>query len=415
MIRNILCIGLLCAAPLAYAAPAEVSIVAVVDSNIITSKDVDDRIDFIRVTAALPNTDEARARMRPQVIRQLVDETLQLQEAQRLGLMPDAKDMAQAIASIEQQRGMSSGTLLTTLAADGVSERYFKHQLEAQVAWSKIVNKRIRPLVKVSEEEIERARAQAASNPTQRTEYSILLLPLPVEKPEQDAEVKALAEHFVRELSHGASFDNIARQAAPASAPPSPFWVEASALDPALAKALSTAVAGSVSSPVRTAEGYVIVQLIDKRDALAAATTTISELTVKLFTLSPKGEATPSADELAAAAEAVRAAPGTCEDAGNGATVPETMAVDATLLQQPLESFSEGFQPFLQSLSVGSVSAPVATPYGLQMVLLCERVDVPPALADKDRTYQRLMSEKMDLEIRKTMRNLRRDAFIEMK
>ncbi len=400
------------ALPAAAAAP-EVGIAAVVNDEVITTKDIEDRLDFIGKTTDVPDDEEARARIRPQVLRQLVDETLQMQEARRLGLAPDERDITQAIAMIEKQRSMVPGGVLEDLKDHNVSESYFKHQLAAQVAWSKIIGKRLRPAIKVTEDEIERARAQAALNPSQNVEYSLLLLPLAVEKPEQEPDVKALAQHLADSLSKGASFDAITRQVTPNAPPPTPFWVEAATLDPALAAALKGATPNTTLPPVRTAEGYAIVQLLDKRAKDTASS--ITELTAKLFTLSPAGEATPGTNDFTAAAEAVRATPGTCEDTSSDAKLPATVTLAAAILEQPLEDFSEAFRPLLQTLTVGNVSAPVATPYGLQMVLLCERVDVPPALADKDKTYQRLMTEKMDLEVKKYLRNLRRDAFIEMK
>ena len=70
---------------LAWPASAEkISIAATVNDAVITSLDVSERSRLMMANAQIADTPENVKRLTPKVIQQLVDEALQLQEAQRM-------------------------------------------------------------------------------------------------------------------------------------------------------------------------------------------------------------------------------------------------------------------------------------------------------------------------------------------
>jgi peptidyl-prolyl cis-trans isomerase SurA len=67
------------------------------------------------------------------------------------------------------------------------------------------------------------------------------------------------------------------------------------------------------------------------------------------------------------------------------------------------------------TLNVTEVSEPFATKQGIQMLMLCEKIEPASALPDRKQVERKLFAEKIELEAEKHLRNLKRDAFIEIK
>ena len=251
-----------------------VGIAAQVGGEAVSSVDVEDRIHFIIATAHISTAPDVISRVRQQVMRSLVDEKLQIQEAQKNDIVVDDKDINQTVDSIEQQRGMPSGTIFKMLAANNVPKETFLQQIRAQLSWNRLLVKKIRPTIHVSDTEINliSSRAvplntQAAANPQ---EYQIAVTLLPVDKPSREKEVKSLGEKLVREVRGGASFEELSRQfsssAASAGGKVEAFWVTLNQVDPRIAQVLQGAKAGTIIDPVQTPEGFTIIKVYKTRD-----------------------------------------------------------------------------------------------------------------------------------------------------
>jgi peptidyl-prolyl cis-trans isomerase SurA len=396
---------------------SELGIIAVVNDEVITSMEVGDRARFIVHTAKLTNTPETLGRLAPQVTRQLIDEALQMQQARRLGIQVSDEELKKVIEEITVSRGGSTEALRAQLKTANVPFETFEDQIRAQLAFSKVVNKEVRSRVKVSDEEVELARLQesTALNAAGSSEVQIITLSLPVDKPEHDAEVKALAEKLIGDLRGGASFQDMVSQFGNNNVP-DPVWTPLSQIEPNLAKALEKAVPGSVSNPTRTPSGYMIVKLLNRR-SVASAAVNDSQLLLKEMLLKLKPDETEDNAKLSLGiAREVARYPGDCKSPTvAGVSGLNESDIQVKFIEARFSELSATIQQMVASLSVGGVTEPFATPDGIRLMMLCERIDAPPVLADAEATYTRLMNQKMELEAQKYMRNLRRDAFIELR
>ncbi len=394
---------------------SELGIIAVVNDEVITSMEVGDRARFIVTTAKLSNTPETLGRLAPQVTRQLIDEVLQLQQARRLGIQVSDEQVNKTIEAAAIAQGSTMAELTEKLNKANIPLDTLQQQARAQLAFSQVVKREVRNLVKVSDQEVELARLQesTALRASGGSEVQIVTLALPVEKPEHDAEIKALAEKLVNDLRNGASFQDIASQFGKASAP-EPAWVPLAQLEPTLAKALSKAVPGSVSNPTRTPDGYMVVKLLNRR-GVASAAANDSQLLIKEILLKLKAdESAEDAKTSLGIAREIARNPGDCKSTD----MPRISGVSASditvkFIDARFSELVSSLQEMVASLSVGGVTEPFATPDGVRLLMMCERTDAPPELADAEATYTRLMNQKMELEAQKYMRNLRREAFIE--
>lgn len=405
--------------PMAAKTPvsAELGIVAIVNDEVITTMDVADRVAFILATTNLPNNPQAVERMIPQITRQLIDETLQLQEAARLGITIDRARVREALEAIAARQNTTPEALYANLENKGVDKEIFDEQLKSQIAWQLILGRMVRPNVSVTDAEVERARLSDSLKLTAEgsIEVEIISLILPVSTPQEEEETKALAEKLVADLRSGAKFEEVAAQFG-AQGEPRPAWVPLADLEPSLSTALSKAVPGSVSSPARTLDGYVIIKLLNRR-GISSAEVNDSQLLLKDILLALDADDSGSEADLSVEiAKEVAKNPGNCSSEGiDGIGGLDDMNIEVQFVRATYSELSPVVQEIVAGLSVGAVSPPFASPEGIRVMMLCERTDTPPEMASVEATYANLMNKKLDLEAQKYMRNLRRDAFIEFR
>jgi peptidyl-prolyl cis-trans isomerase SurA len=392
----------------------ESGIVAVVNDEVISTRDLNDRLAFVFATTQLEDFADVRARLIPQVLRTLLDEKLRQQEAERNSINVSDEDVAEAIAGLEQQRGMMPGEMLGRLNMSGVPQSTFMEQIRTQLLWNRLVMRKIRPEVKISDDEVERERSKLSRQGTE--ELQIEQLALPVDRPENDAQVKALAEKLASGIRSGAPFESVARElGAPKTQAQDikPVWVTLDELDPAIAAILARAPEGAITDPVRTPEGYSLVKLLSRRKQQAQGM--VNEVALKDMLLKP---ANPDMDPttLQAMGAALAAAPGSCtEDTIPNISAYPGVVASVVLRRETLETMDERLRNVVGALSVGGVSEPYITSEGVRLFLLCERLEKPGALADAGEARQRVFQRKMELAAEKYVRQLRRDATIDIR
>jgi peptidyl-prolyl cis-trans isomerase SurA len=130
-------------------------IAAVVNDDIISISDLTARLQLALISSGLPNTPETRQRLTPQVLRSLVDERLQLQEAARANMSVNAKEIDEAFGRVAEQNRMQRDQLEKMLASQGVPRSTLESQIRATIAWGKLVQRRLRPSIEIGQEEID--------------------------------------------------------------------------------------------------------------------------------------------------------------------------------------------------------------------------------------------------------------------
>jgi len=248
-------------------------IAAVVNDDVITSQDLIDRLNLAIATGNLPNDPATRQRLAPQVLRGLVDEKLQLQEAKRLGQTPSDAEVDQAVATVAQRNRTTGPELLNYLSQRGLNPATLREQLRAQVAWLKVLGREVRPRIVVTQEQIDLAMKRSAVKDGDR-ELLISEILLPVYSRGQEASVTDDARGLVATLRGGASFAALARQvSASASAQNGGDlgWVRVSAITPDLRDQIVALPVGQISDPIVSPAGVHIFQVRDQRAVAAAA------------------------------------------------------------------------------------------------------------------------------------------------
>lgn len=243
-------------------------IALVVNDDIISRSDVEDRMGLVIASSGLPNTRDIQNKVLPQVLGALVDEQIMLQEAESLDLEVSAPEIAQGFATIAAQNNFEAAQFEEMLTRGGINLATMRAQIKAQIAWSKVIQTKLKPKVIVSDNDIDARMEQIASGKG-KSEYLVSEIFLPVDHPKNEAAARQLAGELLQEIRSGkAPFAKIAAQfskAAGSTQGGDLGWIQQGQLPRELDNALETLQAGNVSNPIRSLSGFHLVQLRDKR------------------------------------------------------------------------------------------------------------------------------------------------------
>ncbi len=390
----------------------QIRIAAVVNDEVITTADVIDRRDFILATSDVPPTAEAQRALTPRVLDALINETLELQEAKRLSIEVSAEEIESAVAQVEKQRKRPPGSLRAYIAKGNLSERTMEQQIRAQISWSKVVERRLKRSVNIAQDEIARAQVSQAAAPGV-PEVRIAAISLPITKPEDEKEVSELAEGLAARLNSGTDFMTLAQQLAGTgkASLSAPVWVPEETLQPAMQQALRTLEAGQVTQPLRSENSYQLISLLDRRSTKPTPDNT--EVVVKQISVPlPAVKTAQTMDAARALVEDLRANPGSCMDADLGAN---TGKANVEFVRAIYKQMTRDLRSVVEHLGVTEVSEPLITSASVMLVMPCERIEPQVGLPDAEDVRRGLYNEKLELEAQKYLRNLRRDAFIDVK
>jgi peptidyl-prolyl cis-trans isomerase SurA len=400
----------------AAAQSGSLRIAAVVNDEIISLFDLEVRLSLTLLGASLPNTRENRQRLAGQVLRGMIDEKLQMQEAQRVGITVPEQEVADAIRRIEAQNRMPAGGLTTMLAGQNIPRKTLEDQLSAALAWRRVVARRFSSAAEISDEEINEHLAQIEA---QRGKPEILVkeILLPVDSPEREAEVRSFAERLVTQFREGAPFEGLAQQfsqSASARVGGDIGWIGADVLDEPLAQAIDGLPAGRVTEPIRTVLGFYILKVEDRRIREQAppsdAMVTLRQIALPVPLDAPPERVTEISERMRAAV-ARAAGCGTLADVAKSLDAPDP--IDLGRVRQG--DLSPAICDAVAQVAVGSASAPVPLPGGISIFVVCERESVMSDLPSRPEIRQRLENEKLEVLARRLMRDLKRAAFIDIR
>ena len=408
-------LGLILASDPARAA-LEQRIVAVVNDEVISARDLNDRLQLVTLTSGIPDSEQARARLAPQVLRSLIEETLQLQEAERLEIAVEDAEIERALANIAERNQMTVEAMRRFFAQNSIDFATLLDQVRAQIAWVKVVNRQIVPRVTVTVDQLDMAVEEARRNEGE-PEYLLSEMVLPVDNPAQAQVVAQDAARLVQTLREGASFESLARQvsaAASAETGGDVGWIRSSAIPQELRNTLESMREGEISEPIPSPVGYYIFLLRDRRLNQAAVDRTADDVEVELAQILFPVDAEADIDALRVQAAELR------DDIGDCAAMADT----ATELNAP-ESGRLGWlrvgdlpptlRQAVSSLPVGQVSLPLDGPAGVHLLMVCDRRNAQAETPQREQIAERLQRERVERLARRYLRDLRKEAFVEVR
>jgi len=395
--------------------PSVVKATAIVNGDIITQTDIDQRLALLIIASGGKIPADEIDRLRQQVLRNLIDEALQVQAAKAEKITIKPQDIDRTLARVAASNKQTVEQLTALLDAKGSSINSMRHQIEGEIAWTRLQRAKIEGTVSVGEEEVKAVldRMNAAKGTEEFRVGEIFL------SANAGNETQALsnANKILEQLRNGASFAGYARQyseASTAAVGGDLGWVRPEQLPESIAATLRTMGPGQVSNPIQVQGGISIVAVQDTRKVLTAdprdAVLSLKQVSISFPKGTPRAQAEPIVARFAEAARTVGGCGGADKIAAdfNGELVQSDQA--------KIRDLPTALQRIMLPMQVGQATQPFGSiEEGVRVLVICGRDEVNASAPTHDEVYNQLNEERINLRARRYLRDLRRDAVIEFR
>jgi len=398
-------------------------IVAVVNQELVTAAEVEQRLARVRAEARAANQPlPPDATLRQQVIDALIDERVLVTYARDSGTRVDDVELDRAVANVAAQNQITLAQLREQLRRSGVDYARFRANVRDQLLVERVREREVQGRIRVTDAEVDALIDKQRSAAAAATELNLAQILVPVPEGATIAEAAARRAHVdaaLARLKAGEPFDKVAREMSedanrerggemglrPADRLPDLFVEAVKPLKPG----------EFTPEPLRSGAGFHVLKLIERRDGSAFM---VTQTRARHILLRPSAQlsleaATARLNEFKRRVESGAAR---FEALARDNSEDGSAAAGGDLGWATPGSFVPEFEQAMNALPVGGVSAPVVTRFGVHLIQVTERRDVAiDAKQLREQARAVLREQKFGEAFAEWLRELRARAYIEMR
>lgn len=394
--------------PATYRGPAS-AVAAIVDDKVITTYDVQQRMRLMLLSTGGRISAQMYPQLQNQAVRDLVEEQLKLMEAKEFKLEIAEKEIQNELRQIATDGNVTIEEMERQLKTDGISLSTLRQQVEAGIAWPRLVQGRFRTRVRVDQDEVEDTLNRMREDAT-KEQYLVSEVCIPVPDPSQAQAYYDGAQQLIEQMRRGVPFAAVAQQfsACPSAATGGDLgWVHAGELPKEIDEALKQLPPGAVTNPIPSEGAFMIMAVRDKRAAVVAGEQSWTLFYAGAPLTMGRNDALLALQKIA-----------TADACGSALRLDMGPGIGVTRLESmKLGDIDPRFREAVSVLKRGDLSGPIEADDALHMVYVCEKdegLGLPSREAIEDRIYSRQLTRiaqqyLRDVE-RKTMVDIRLKA-----
>jgi peptidyl-prolyl cis-trans isomerase SurA len=248
------------------------SIVAIVDESVITRRELTDRIkllkaEFQQSNRSLPKADV----LERQVLEALINDSLLLQEAGRRGVKITDGQLNQTMQRLASQKKMNLSEFRDAVIADGLDYDKYRETVRRELTITTLGRQYSQRNATVSDSEVDdfmKLSGEDEANFEYRLSHILIALP-DAATPEQVSEAQQFVEEILTELDQGAQFDQLANtySAGETALQGGDLgWRKKAEIPSLFTTQILTMEPGDHAGPIRSASGFHIVHLKERRN-----------------------------------------------------------------------------------------------------------------------------------------------------
>ncbi len=395
------------------AMPSVVKATAMINGEVITQTDVEQRLALLAIANEGKLPTDQLDQLRQQVLRNLIDETLQIQAAKAAEISVTEKDIDRTLQRVASNAKMTPEKMADYLKDNGSSIRSIRRQIHGEIAWRRLQQAKIENSVSVGDDEVKDVldRLNAAKGTEEFRVGEIFISATSATMPQ----AMANATKVLEALRGGGSFAGYARQfseASTAAVGGDLGWVRPEQLPTPIAGAVRSMGPGQVSNPIQVPGGLSIIAVQDTRKILTAdprnAVLTLKQVSITFPAGTTRQAAEAQVARFAAAARNI----GGCGGADKIAADFNGEMVQSDSIR--LRELPPALQEIMLPMQVGQATRPFGSiEEGVRTLVICGRDESDPTAPTFDQVFDQLSEERVNLRARRYLRDLRRDAVIE--
>jgi peptidyl-prolyl cis-trans isomerase SurA len=395
--------------------PSVVKATAIVNGDVITQTDIDQRMAWLSIANGRPIPPEEVDRLRQQVLSNLIDETLEIQAAKTEKIEIKPADIDRTVARVAAGAKQTPEQMAAYLEANGATMKTMRRQIEGEIAWQRLQRAKIESGVTVGDEEVQ-AVLDRLNKSKGSEEYRVGEIFLSA-TPSTEAQTIANANKILEQLKNGASFVAYARQyseASTAAVGGDLGWVRPEQLPSPLAAAVREMSPGTISNPIPVPGGVSILAVQDTRRIMTAdprdAVLSVKQITINFPKGTTRQQAEPIVGRFVEASQNI----GGCGGAEKIAADFHGEVVSSDEVK--MRDLPVALQNMVLPLQIGQATQPYGgIEEGVRVLVICGRDQVDTNAPTFDDVYNQLNEERVNMRARRYLRDLRRDAVIEFR
>lgn len=389
----------------------DISIVAVVNGEPITSAELKDRMLMMTNGDLSKIPQEHLAEAKKTILNQLINERVQLQTIKLAGLAVDDNDVNKAIEHAEQQNNMQPGQLIKELKSKGVSEKTVRAHFAAKVGWYKFVSNYYHSLIEVSKSDLKgKETSQAKRSPR----YHLAEIVINYDDFNEAEQAHDLANQIYQQLKEGRHFSEaaVAMSTAPSAANGGDIgWIVEEQLQPEILEALKAMQPSQLSPPIHTKNAYKIIFFRNiKYPDDKSQTIDARQLDIKLPDFKSEDEKTEEINKINDMFELIE----TCHEFEKASEQIENSQLHV-YKDVSLPELSADLQKVLKDLPLNKPSKGVESEDSVVYFIVCNKGMKAAEKFDEEEQYDRIASSRLNAIATQKIHDLRRTASVDVR
>ncbi|MFZ5547707.1 MAG: peptidylprolyl isomerase [Pseudomonadota bacterium] len=398
-------------------------IVAVVNNELVTQVEVDQRTARVRAdaqrnNARLPSDDEVRR----QVINALIEERVIVTYARDGGIRVDEPELDRAVANVASANKLTVAQLQERLRSEGMDYTRFRANLRDQMLAERVREREVVNRIKVTDAEIDNLLAGRQTRTAAASELNIAQILVTVPENAAPDVVAQRRERVMAALARvrgGEPFELVAKAVSEDANKDKGGEIGAKPADrlPDLfVEAVKPLAVGAVTAePLRSGAGFHILKLLSRADTAQAS---VTQTRARHILLRPSAALTPEAAQrrLAEFRDQILSGQRKFEDLARQYSEDGSASSGGDLGWASPGNFVPEFEETMNKLPPGGISTPVASRFGVHLIQVVERRQVavdPKELREQARNI--LREQKFEPAYLEWVAELRARAYVEMR
>ena len=394
-------------------------IAVVVNDDVITSREFEDKVSYFENQLRLSNSPITdMGSLKKQVLERMIRDKIQLQQAAQLGIQIDDINLNRMIDAMAKKNNLTLEELRATLEREGIDFGDFRSQTREELIIQELQKRMVADKVNVTSQEVKQFLENNAEQGQSSSEYHLLHILIATPESAGPEDIQAAnnrAENIYRQLKGGADFKQTAMRESDGSNALNGGDLgtrKANELPELFLQAIEGLSTGDIASPVRSASGFHILKL--------AGASTNSEMVTQtharhiLIRTSADVSDDDARNTLLELKQRVEQGEAFADLANDYSEDPGSKVKGGDLGWASPGSFVPAFERVMNSLADGEISEPFKSEFGwhLMQVIARRETDMAKTMMEA-KAMQAIRARKIDEELRLWLRRIRDEAYIE--